>query len=130
MTSSGVGTAGFSATLNGERDNSETLAQDPFSILTASSALSALTYLETLSDRLGNVRSRIGAHLSRVQSASSLLSATGEQLKAAESRIMDVDIASESANFVAQTIRQQATAAVLAQANTQPQLVLQLIRSD
>jgi flagellin len=50
-----------------------------------------------------------------------------ENFKAAESRIRDVDVASEAAELTRLNILQQAGAAVLAQANQQPQLALQLL---
>ena len=50
-----------------------------------------------------------------------------ENFQAAESRIRDVDVASEAAELARVNILQQAGAAVLAQANTQPQLALQLL---
>ena len=51
------------------------------------------------------------------------------QTEAANSRIMDVDVASESANLVRTQISQQAAAAVLAQANLAPKLALILLQS-
>ena len=50
-----------------------------------------------------------------------------ENLSAAESRIRDVDVASETADLTRNTILQQAATAVLAQANAQSQLALQLL---
>ncbi len=47
--------------------------------------------------------------------------------KEAESRIRDADIAAEFAQLIRQKILQQAATSVLAQANTQPQLALQLL---
>ena len=52
-----------------------------------------------------------------------------ENLTAAESRIRDVDVASESAELTRNSILQQASIAVLAQANVQPQNALQLLQN-
>ncbi|MCT4785244.1 flagellin, partial [Exiguobacterium aestuarii] len=51
-----------------------------------------------------------------------------ENLTAAESRIRDVDMAKEMMNFTKNNILNQASQAMLAQANQQPQAVLQLLR--
>jgi flagellin len=51
-----------------------------------------------------------------------------ENFNAAESRIMDVDVAEESSQLTRLSILQQAGTAILAQANQQPQLALQLLR--
>ena len=51
-----------------------------------------------------------------------------ENLQAAESRIRDVDMAKEMMEFTKQTILQQAATAMLAQSNSVPQTVLQLLR--
>jgi len=55
------------------------------------------------------------------------LDASAENLQAAESRIRDVDMAKEMMEFTKQSILQQAATAMLAQANQQPQMVLQLL---
>jgi flagellin len=56
------------------------------------------------------------------------LGATAENLQAAESRIRDVDMAKEMMNYTKLSILQQASTAMLAQANQSPQGVLQLLR--
>ncbi|NLJ15964.1 MAG: flagellin, partial [Clostridiales bacterium] len=55
------------------------------------------------------------------------LSTSSENLTAAESRIRDTDMAKEMMNFTKSNILQQAAQAMLAQANAQPQAVLQLL---
>jgi len=56
------------------------------------------------------------------------LAATSENLQAAESRIRDVDMAKEMMNYTKLGILQNASTAMLAQANQAPQGVLQLLR--
>jgi flagellin len=56
------------------------------------------------------------------------LTVTRENSIAAESRIMDTDVASEAAELTRLNILQQAGAAVLSQANQAPQLAIQLLR--
>ncbi|MCB0321144.1 MAG: flagellin FliC [Bdellovibrionales bacterium] len=72
-------------------------------------------------------RGTLGAAESRLEVTISNLQVARENFKAAESRIRDVDVAAEAAELTRLNILQQAGAAVLAQANQQPQLALQLI---
>jgi len=72
-------------------------------------------------------RGNLGAAESRLEVTIGNLQVARENFKAAESRIRDVDVASESAELTRLNILQQAGAAILAQANQQPQLALQLI---
>jgi flagellin len=73
-------------------------------------------------------RGVLGAAEARLSSTISNLQVARENFKAAESRIRDTDVASEAAELTRLNILQQAGAAVLAQANQQPQLALQLLR--
>lgn len=72
-------------------------------------------------------RGALGAAESRLEVTISNLQVARENFKAAESRIRDVDVASEAAELTRLNILQQAGAAILAQANAQPQLALQLL---
>jgi flagellin len=72
-------------------------------------------------------RGNLGASEARLSVAIKNLSVSRENFAAAESRIRDVDVAEESAELTRLNILQQAGAAVLAQANQQPQLALQLL---
>jgi len=80
--------------------------------------------LSSLSSRRG----AIGAAESRLNVAINYLTTARENFIAAESRIRDADIATETANLVRLQVLQQAGVAVLAQANQQPSLVLQLLK--
>jgi flagellin len=73
-------------------------------------------------------RGQLGVDQSRLQSALATAQITSGSLSAAESRIRDVDVAHETAQLTRATIMQQMTVAVLAQANSQPELALGLIR--
>lgn len=73
-------------------------------------------------------RGALGAAESRLEVTISNLQVARENFKAAESRIRDVDVASEAAELTRLNILQQAGAAILAQANNQPQLAVQLLR--
>ena len=73
-------------------------------------------------------RSKLGAFQNRLENTINNLSNASENLQAAESRIRDVDMAKEMMNFSKNNILSQAAQAMLAQANQQPQGVLQLLR--
>jgi flagellin len=72
-------------------------------------------------------RADLGAYQNRFEMASTGIASAAENLQAAESRIRDVDMASEMVDYVKNQILVQAGTAMLAQANTQPQTVLQLL---
>ncbi|MGG4344516.1 flagellin [Paenibacillus lautus] len=74
------------------------------------------------------IRSDLGAVQNRLEHTINNLGTTSENLQAAESRIRDVDMAKEMSEFTKNNILQQAATAMLAQANQQPQGVLQLLR--
>lgn len=99
-----------------------------FSLTTQADALQALAPLTRKLDELSAQRGIIGAFQSRLNSALSVLSTKTENSAAAESRIRDADIASETSNLTRLTILQQAASAVLSQANIQPALAIQLLR--
>ncbi|MBG9826019.1 flagellin [Bacillus safensis] len=73
-------------------------------------------------------RGKLGAVQNRLEHTINNLSASSENLTAAESRIRDVDMAKEMSEFTKNNILSQASQAMLAQANQQPQNVLQLLR--
>ncbi len=97
------------------------------SVATQSSARSTLTVISAARDRLNLERGGIGAFLSRLEIAHSNIQATIENSRAAASRIVDADIAQESSELVRREILQQASTAILAQANQQPSIVLKLL---
>ncbi|MCM3035741.1 flagellin Hag [Bacillus pumilus] len=73
-------------------------------------------------------RGKLGAVQNRLEHTINNLGASAENLTAAESRIRDVDMAKEMSEFTKNNILSQASQAMLAQANQQPQNVLQLLR--
>lgn len=87
--------------------------------------------LDAINDAIASVtrnRGTLGAAESRLETTISNLQVARENFKAAESRIRDVDVAAEAAELTRLNILQQAGAAVLAQANSQPQLALSLLQ--
>ncbi|MCB0353895.1 MAG: VCBS repeat-containing protein [Bdellovibrionales bacterium] len=99
-----------------------------FSLNSVADALQALSQFRNRLEILSKQRGAIGAFQSRLGTGIRILEASSENYASAESRIRDADIASESARLVQVTILQQAAAAVLSQANLQPQLATTLLR--
>ena len=88
------------------------------------------TMLTNIDKGITNVSTRrgtIGAISNRLESAMDSLDTQYENLSAAGSRITDADIATESSNYTKQSILQQASAALLVQANQAPNVALTLI---
>jgi flagellin-like hook-associated protein FlgL len=95
-----------------------------------SSVREEIAYLDSIATRVSKERGAIGAVMSRLDVASRALGSRNEGAIAARSRIIDADVASEAADLSRSQIVQQAAAAVLAQANQQPSLALQLLRTS
>ncbi|RMG43741.1 MAG: flagellin FliC [Candidatus Dadabacteria bacterium] len=92
-----------------------------------SAARNALDAVNRAISSLASTRGTLGAAESRLRVAITNLSVARENFAAAESRIRDVDVAAEAAELTRLGILQQAGAAVLAQANQQPALALNLL---
>lgn len=93
-----------------------------------SAARNALDAINRAITSVTRNRGTLGAAESRLEVTINNLQVARENFQAAESRIRDVDVASEAAELTRLNILQQAGAAILAQANQQPQLALQLLR--
>jgi flagellin len=98
-------------------------------ILTQTGANAAITNIEKAIQMVSAERSKLGAYQNRLEHTINNLGTASENLTAAESRIRDVDMAKEMMEFTKMSILQQAATAMLAQANMQPQMVLQLLGS-
>jgi flagellin len=97
-------------------------------VSTKSGAQSALASLDKAIATVSSERGKLGAVQNRLEHTIANLGTSSENLTAAESRIRDVDMAKEMMNFSKNNILSQAAQAMLAQANQQPQGVLQLLR--
>ena len=97
-------------------------------ITTTANAITALTTLGTAINTKDTYRAKLGYMMNRLESASSVLDIQSENLMAAESRISDVDVATEMANMTRTQVLAQAGIAMLGQANSMPQMALQLLR--
>jgi flagellin len=98
------------------------------SLSTAAKAQTAITVFDKAITQLSSARAKVGATQNRMQVTVSNLATTHENLSAANSRIRDVDVASESATMTKANILSQAGMSVLAQANQLPQAALSLLR--
>ena len=96
--------------------------------LTKSNAAAFVTTISTHINSLAGHRANVGANISRLNMVESQLAVYGENLAAANSRIADVDVASESANYAKQQILVQSGTAMLAQANLLSQSALRLLQ--
>ena len=91
-------------------------------------ANTAITTIDAAIEIVSTERSKLGATQNRLEHTIKNLDTGAENLQAAESRIRDVDMAKEMMEFTKNSILNQAATAMLAQANQQPQGVLQLLR--
>ena len=101
---------------------------DSADISTASGALTALSTIDDAITDISSARANVGTTQNRLQVSVANLQSANENLTAANSRIRDVDVASESAQLTQTNILMQAGVAVLSQANQLPALALTLLR--
>lgn len=99
------------------------------SILSQQDARDALTLFSGQLERITKELGSIGAIQSRFSVATNVLRVSSENYSNAASRILDVDVAEESAELIRKNILQQVAASILSQANQQPQLALRLLSS-
>ncbi len=112
----------------GVGNNSATGASDAgYSISTQAGAQKALDALNEAITSKDKIRANLGALQNRLENTITNLTIQGENLQAAESRISDVDVATEMTNFVRNQILTQSAVAMLSQANSLPQMAMQLI---
>ena len=125
ITGKGNGSSAHSNVTNGT-DNVN--AESALDVTNALNAGNAVTVIQEAIDEVSAERSKLGAYQNRLEYTTANLNNTSENLTAAESRVRDVDMAKEMMNFSKNNILSQAAQAMLAQANQQPQGVLQLLR--
>lgn len=94
---------------------------------TAAAAGSFISEIDTAISEVSSRRSTIGSLQNRLESAIQSLNVQYENMSSSESRIRDVDVASEAANLTKNQILQQSAATLLAQANQSPAIALSLI---
>jgi flagellin len=94
---------------------------------TRDNASNLISALDSALGSISSSRATLGAAQNRLQHTISNLGTTSENLSASNSRIRDVDVATESSNMAKNQVLEQAGVSVLAQANQLPQLALKLL---
>ncbi len=94
----------------------------------ATSAGAAISKIKEAIEKVSTARGGLGALQNRLEHTIANLGVTTENMTAAESRIRDVDMAKEMMAYTKNNVLVQAAQAMLAQANQQPQSILQLLR--
>ena len=118
----------LTVTGNSLSENLDALGLNEIDISTQEGAQQALDVLDEASQEINAQASDFGAVANRLESTIDNLSNTRLNETEARSRIEDADIAEEASNIVAEQIRDQASIAVQAQANTNQSFVLQLLQ--
>ena len=101
---------------------------DIISIKTQQLAQQALNRLDNAIVRKDEIRAHLGATQNRLENTVTNLNVQAESLQAAESRISDVDVATEMTTFVRNQVLTQSATSMLAQANAFPHMLLQLLQ--
>lgn len=95
---------------------------------TAGNALAALSTIDTAIEQISNSRAKYGATLNRLDITTASIQTMRLNITSANSRIRDVDVATETADLSKNQVLAQAGVSVLAQANQLPQLALKLLQ--
>ncbi len=119
---------GQSITVNSVDVRSSALGISSSSISTAAKAQSALASVTTAIELKDSARAMFGYMMNRLESTTEVLGIQTENMMASESRISDVDVASEMAALTRNQVLSQAGVSMLTQANTMPQMALSLLR--
>lgn len=97
-------------------------------VSTEEGALKGIEDIDKAVKYVSDVRGRLGAYQNRLESTVNSLDVTSENMTAAYSRIMDIDMAEEMTNYSTYQVLTQAGTSMLAQANQRPSQVLQLLQ--
>lgn len=123
-----AGDAGFTKENTVTDGTNDLKGEAALNISTKEGAAAAIAVLDKATASVSSERSKLGAVQNRLEHTINNLGTASENLTAAESRIRDVDMAKEMMQQTKNNILAQAAQAMLAQANQQPQGVLQLLR--
>jgi flagellin len=130
----GIGSAGAGTLAIDMSQDATTggLGIDGLDILQATdaSARAAMDGLESAIGLISGHRAKLGAHQNRLESIIRQNLSLSENLSAANSRIRDVDIAAEMSEMTNAQILQQVAVSILAQANSQPNLIIRLLERN
>ncbi len=108
--------------------DSQNLGVSGIDVTTQAGANNAIELVNNAIETVSSERSKLGAYQNRLEHTIANLGTSSENLTSSESRIRDVDMAKEMSTFSKNNILAQAAQAMLAQANQQPQQVLQLLK--
>ena len=108
--------------------NTKTLGIDHCNVCTLAGSTSSITAFDNAIKQVSSVRAKLGAYQNRMDSAITSLDTTSENLTEACSRIEDVDMSEEMTKYTQYSVLVQAGTSMLAQANNQPQTILQLLQ--
>jgi len=108
--------------------DADSLGVSGLSVDDAAAANSAMATVKAAINTVSTARANLGAIQNRLEYTINNLDTTAENMSAANSRIRDTDMAKEMMNYTKMNVLTQAAQAMLAQANQQPQSVLQLLQ--
>lgn len=108
--------------------SADTLQVENLDLTEQASAKTAIDTIKAAINQVSEQRGKLGAAQNRLEHTINNLGVTTENVTAAESRIRDVDMAKEMMDFTKNNVLMQSAQAMLAQANQQPQSILQLLR--
>ncbi|KKK87672.1 hypothetical protein LCGC14_2750920, partial [marine sediment metagenome] len=97
-------------------------------VASTTDAATALGLVNTAIKAKDSARASFGYMMNRIGSTATVLNISAENLKAAESRVSDVDVAQEMAAMTRNQVLAQAGVSMLGQANSMPQMALTLLR--
>ena len=114
--------------LNGSSGSEDSNGSDGLKLDSVEEANQAIGTLDEALKKINSQRANLGAYQNRFETAAKGVAVAAENTQAAESRIRDTDMASEMVEFTKNQILTQSGTAMLAQANSQSQNVLALLR--
>ncbi|MDR1700969.1 MAG: flagellin, partial [Lachnoclostridium sp.] len=106
----------------------ETLGISMLNVCTGEGAGRSITLIDVAMERVSSARSQLGAYQNRLESTIRSLDISALNVTDAVSRIEDVDMAKEMAMYTQYSVLVQASTSMLAQANSQPQQIFQLLQ--
>ncbi|TVQ29938.1 MAG: hypothetical protein EA356_15595, partial [Geminicoccaceae bacterium] len=124
----GVDAVSDVVTVNLKSSDAAALDVDGLSIATTAGAIAASTALDDAIKTVNAERATLGAAMSRIEKIGENIATTMENLDAARSILMDVDVAEEMTKFTTNQVMTQAATAMLAQANQLPQNLMRLLQ--
>ncbi len=124
---SNIGVDSISITIDTLTSESLAIESTDHNLNSQTSAVAAISALDSAIDSVNSMRSDMGAYVNRLEHAINNLTISNTNQQSAESLIRDVDFATETSKFTRNQILSQSATGMLAQANMVPQGVLQLL---